>query len=85
MAFRDKYGPWAIVAGASEGTGASFARQLAERGLSLILIARDGPLDEVAAEARSRGVEVIAARIDLARPDAAERINAAAGEREIGL
>ena len=25
MAFRERYGTWAIVAGASEGTGASFA------------------------------------------------------------
>jgi len=28
--FAAKYGPWALIAGASEGTGASFARQLAE-------------------------------------------------------
>jgi short-subunit dehydrogenase len=85
MAFREQYGPWAIVAGASEGTGRSFALQLAERGLSLILIALDGPLDEVADEARARGVKVVTARIDLSRPDAMDRIAEAAGEREVGL
>lgn len=85
MTFREKYGPWAIVAGASEGTGASFARALAERGLSLILIALDGPLEKVADEARSRGVEVVTARIDLSRPDAGDRIAEAASDREIGL
>jgi short-subunit dehydrogenase len=85
MAFRDDYGPWAIVAGASEGTGASFARKLAERGLSLILIALDGPLEQVADAARGHGVEVVTARIDLSHPDAPMRIAEAAGEREIGL
>jgi uncharacterized protein len=38
--FKSKYGPWAIVAGASEGLGAAFAEALAKRGLNLILIAR---------------------------------------------
>jgi uncharacterized protein len=85
MTFREKYGPWAIVAGASEGTGASFARKLAERGISLILIALGGPLDAVAEEARRLGVEVVTARIDLSRADAADRIAEAAGHREIGL
>jgi short-subunit dehydrogenase len=85
MAFREQYGPWAIVAGASEGVGRSFALQLAERGLSLILIALDGPLDEVAEAARGHGVEVVTARIDLSRPDAFDRIADAAGEREVGL
>ncbi|PLX03358.1 MAG: short-chain dehydrogenase [Marinilabiliales bacterium] len=38
--FKEKYGPWAMVAGASEGLGAAFAEELAKRGLNLILIAR---------------------------------------------
>ena len=48
MSFKDRYGPWAIVAGASEGTGAAFSRQVAEKGLNLILIARrEGSLEDV--------------------------------------
>ncbi len=38
--FRARYGPAAVVAGASSGLGAEFARQLAERGLDLLLLAR---------------------------------------------
>lgn len=40
MTFREKYGPWAVVAGASEGLGAAFAHALAKRGLHVALLAR---------------------------------------------
>lgn len=84
--FREKYGPWAIVAGASEGTGRSFAHSLGKRGLNCLLIAKRGPLEDVAAEVRAQhGVECLTAEIDLAAPDACARIVDAAGTREIGL
>jgi short-subunit dehydrogenase len=38
--FKANYGPWAMVAGASEGLGAAFAEALARRGLNVILLAR---------------------------------------------
>jgi short-subunit dehydrogenase len=38
--FREKYGPWAIVSGASEGLGAAFAEECARRGLNVVLAAR---------------------------------------------
>ncbi|MBU6267748.1 MAG: SDR family NAD(P)-dependent oxidoreductase [Sphingomonadales bacterium] len=84
--FGRKYGPWALIAGASEGTGAAFARQLADEGINCVLIARrDGPLQMLAAEIRAKGVECVAASVDLTADDAAARVIAAAGDREIGL
>ena len=38
--FKEKYGPWALLVGGSEGVGAAMARKLAERGLNLVLVAR---------------------------------------------
>lgn len=85
MTFRDKYGPWAIIAGASEGIGCSFAVKLAAQGVCCVLVALDGPLEDVAAQVRHHGVEAVTARIDLSLPDAFDRIAEAAGDREIGL
>jgi len=85
--FSRRYGPWALIAGASEGTGASFARQLAGKGLNLILVARrEGPLEDLARELREgHGSECVTASVDLAHEDATGRLLAAAGDREVGL
>ncbi|HXL60604.1 MAG TPA: SDR family NAD(P)-dependent oxidoreductase, partial [Mycobacterium sp.] len=51
--FAQTYGQWAVIAGASEGIGASLADQLASRGLDLVLIARnEALLEQVATRAR---------------------------------
>jgi hypothetical protein len=85
--FRAKYGPWAVVAGASEGLGAEFARQLAARGLHVALVARrPQPLQErAAALATVYGVETLPIPLDLAAPDVWPRLCAALGDRDVGL
>ena len=40
--FTERYGPYAVVAGGSEGLGAAFADGIARRGVSLVLLARRG-------------------------------------------
>jgi len=87
MSFAERYGPWAVVAGASEGTGRSFARRIAANGLPCILLARrEGPLQTLAEEILAEtGTRCVAAAVDLAAPDAFERILAAVGTREVGL
>ena len=86
MDFKARYGPWAIVAGASEGTGRSFARGIAARGVGVLMLSNGGPLEEEAASvARDFGVEAIPVKVDLASPEAIDQIIAATGPREIGL
>lgn len=47
--FRSKYGPWAIVTGASDGMGRSFAMELAKLGFNIVIVARSrDKLDELA-------------------------------------
>ncbi len=84
---RARYGPWAMVAGASSGLGAEFARQLAARGLNVLLVARRAELLEtLAAGLRAQHrVEVRVASIDLGAPDLLERARAATDGIEIGL
>jgi short-subunit dehydrogenase len=80
------YGPWAVVAGGSEGVGRSFATQLADAGIHLLLVARrPGPLEEAAAECRERGVEVRTLAVDLTAPDAVARVAEAVADVEVGL
>jgi short-subunit dehydrogenase len=86
-AFCSKYGPWAVITGASDGTGAAFARQLAALGLNLVLIARrKEPLSAIAAELEEEhGISTRTASIDLYQPGAGERVLAAAEGLEVGL
>lgn len=87
MDFTTRYGPWALIAGASEGTGAAFATQLAERGINLILVARrEAPLEALAATLRAdHGIECVTASVDLGADDATARMAQAVGDREVGL
>lgn len=82
-----KYGPWAVIAGGSDGTGAWFAREIAASGINLVLIARrQGPLEEVAEELRrDHRVEVRTLMIDLNQPDAARKMAEATSDLDVGL
>lgn len=85
--FAGRYGRWALIAGASEGVGASLADQLAGRGLDLVLIARNEPLlDQVAAGIREcHGAEVRALPLDLTDFDISARVADATEGLEVGL
>src|SRR3984957_10016891 len=87
MTFVESYGPWAVIAGASEGVGASLPAAVAKEGVNVVLLARrQEVLDEVAAAIRGEsGVDARAVAVDLALPDAMETVADATRDLEVGL
>ncbi len=81
-----KYGPWALIAGASEGVGAEFALLLAEAGLNVVLVARTAnALEQTADACRTHGVETRTVQADLSDSAVSADIARATGGLEIGL
>jgi short-subunit dehydrogenase len=81
-----KYGPWALIVGGSEGVGAAFARKLAAAGFKLVLVARKPePLQQLAAELTADGAEVRTLPADMSRPDAVDRVRTVTDDVEVGL
>jgi short-subunit dehydrogenase len=85
--FREKYGPWAIVTGASAGIGRAMATELAARGLNIIAIARRQTLLDTLQQELSEnyGVEVRTIRTDLTDPESISKIELLTSDLEIGL
>jgi short-subunit dehydrogenase len=75
-AFVQRYGPWALILGASEGVGEAYAHALAERGVNVVLVSRRiDVLGSIAMEIHRRfAVETRTAAIDLSLTDAMTRI-----------
>jgi short-subunit dehydrogenase len=85
--FLSRYGPWALVTGGASGIGAEFGRQLATRGMNILVVDMQAAMAESrAAEIRTGfGVEARAVIVDLARPDFMAVLGKEIGDLEIGL
>ena len=85
--FAARYGSWALVAGASEGIGATYAEQLAARGLNLMLVARrEDLLQSLAVRLATKyKVETRTMSLDLSTASAVEKITERTRDVEIGL
>lgn len=83
----ERYGPWALVAGASDGIGEAFARELAAAGLNLVLLARRAPLLEaLAAElGQAHGIATRCVAVDLTADGMADRVRRETVDLEVGL
>ncbi|MES2172402.1 MAG: SDR family NAD(P)-dependent oxidoreductase [Pseudomonadota bacterium] len=86
-AFAAAYGPWAVIAGASEGTGACYARQLAAMGINLVLVSRRLPALEALGQelAAEHGIAFRALSADLTETGAGSRLVEATADLDIGL
>lgn len=82
-----RYGPWAVVTGASDGIGRAFAVELAAHGLNLVLVARRGDrLCALADElAQRHGTRTRVLTLDLAEHGALDALRAASDDLDVGL
>ncbi len=84
---KKRFGPWALVTGASSGIGKEFARQLAASGINVVLVARrEDMLKEAGVEVSKRyGVEHRILVLDVSREDFIGRLASATNDLDIGL
>ncbi|CAL8375050.1 unnamed protein product, partial [Arctogadus glacialis] len=82
-----KLGKWAVVTGATDGIGKSYAEELARRGFSMMLISRSqDKLDDVAKSLEHQfKVETRTIAVDFGRSDIYEKIDAGLAGLEIGV
>lgn len=85
--FSERYGPWAVVTGATSGIGKEFAKQLAQAGINPVLVARSGEkLEEVSKELQeSFGVQVRTVAADLSNSKDVDRVERETRDLNVGL
>ncbi len=84
--FTERYGPWALIAGASDGIGERFAHGLARRGLNVALLARREPVlaDVARAIEAEHGVETRIVVADLTSEHLVDEVARATDSLEVG-
>lgn len=85
--FVERYGPWVVVTGASDGIGRAFARQLASQGMNLVLVARrELELEKLSTEIeRLHGNKCRVIAADLSELSAVQRCLDATADIDVGL
>ena len=85
--FQQKFGPWALVTGASSGIGAEFCRQLAPKGINLVMVARRKErMEQLVGELRNKhDVQTKVIQADLSKNDFMQTLLPEISSLEIGL
>ncbi len=84
---KKRFGPWALVTGASSGIGKEFARQIAASGINIVLVARrEDLLKQAGVEISKRyGVEHRVVALDVSREDFIGQLASVTDDLDIGL
>lgn len=84
---KNKFGPWAIIVGASSGFGKEFAHQLAADGLNLVLVARRMNLLEDLGKSLAKEfvIQYRTIEADLAEESSIKKIKEATADLDIGF
>jgi len=87
MDFKEEYGNWALVTGASSGIGEEFAKRFAAFGMNLILVARRKErLEKLSQELSTKyNITVVTAPIDLTTDNFLEDLKKYTSDIEIGI
>jgi len=83
----EKYGPWAVVTGASSGIGKAFSELLAKNGVNVVVVARgkENLLSLQSHLEKQYSVKVRSIALDLAESDSAARLGEQTADLDVGL
>jgi uncharacterized protein len=84
---KEKYGPWALIAGGSQGIGEAYARILGGQDINLVLLARGKPLlDKLAKELEDElKISVRTISVDLADESAINKVREITDNIEVNM
>src|SRR5258705_5162925 len=84
---KKRFGPWALVTGASSGIGKEFARQIAASGINVVLVARREKLLDEVGQGLANGFNVQYRNVvaDLSQEGFLDRLASATNDLDIGL
>ena len=84
---KERFGPWALVTGASSGIGKEFARQIAASGINVVLVARREKLLDEVGQGLANGFNVQYRTVvaDLSQEGFLDKLAEATNDLDIGL
>lgn len=87
ISFRNKYGPWAVLAGAAEGLGEAYTIALARRGMNILMVDNQpAPLNTLAGRVEEKfGIHTHTLCIDLSHGNATREIMLAIQKKDCRL